>query len=212
MAGIDGGNYSKEYLDLVNQTFERMDNKDRGGNGDGKVQVNEALKDLNLPDLISGQNKEEASKLSRLTKNIPEILSKYAGEDGEFSAQEWADFINGEEWGAVLDAWHSSSKKAQIEMNWIDNAHMPPDGKTTKGEVKVGILNNLESRGINVDTSSIEKLIDKYAGEDGIFTLEEYQQMKQDPEYKEFIEKYNVIPWFTFEDQKDNTAGFNQLG
>ena len=210
LGGINGGNeYSKDYLAAIeNDTFKRIDTK--SGNGDGKIQVKEALADLDIPSLLSGQSKKDAAKLSKLTQNIPEILAKYAGDDGVFSAQEFADFLNGAEWGAVMDAWHASSGMAKIEMQWIDDAQTSfHDGYVTKGEVKAGILNNLAYQGKNVDTQLIEELIDKYAGEDGTFSLQEYQKMKQDPKYKSFIEQYNVTPWFDpFENSGEKNTGF----
>ncbi len=192
-------NYPKEYLKgIKDTTLPRMD---EAGNGDGKVTVDEALNDLNIGGLLNGQNADDTKKIKTAGKNIEQVLTKYAGTDGEFSAQEWADFLNSDEWGSVLDAWDSSEQKAKLEMDWIDNAHMS-DGMTTKGEVKVGILNNLlynkDKYGMNVptNTSEIEALIDKYASKDGTFTLQEYQQMKNDPAYKQFTEQYNVTPWF----------------
>ena len=80
--GINGGNeYPKGYLDAIeNETFKRID-KERG-NDDGKIQINEVLTDLNIPSLLSGQSQKDAAKLSKLTQNLPEILAKYAGDDG----------------------------------------------------------------------------------------------------------------------------------
>ena len=164
----------------------------------GKVTVNEALNDLNIASLLSGQNKTDAAKIKAAAEKIPEVLAKYAGQDGEFTAEEWANFLNGQEWGAVLDAWHSSGKDAKLEMNWIDNAHGIPDKAVTKGEVKVGILNNLHARGVDIDTTEIEAVIDKYAGEDGTFTHKEYMALREDPVYKDIVNKYGVTPWFKF--------------
>lgn len=200
MAGIQDNNYSQSYLaDIENQTLKRIDSN---GNNDGKVTVNEALKDLNIGSLLAGQNEADAAKIQKAAANIESVLKQYAGDDGEFNAKEWADFLNGKEWGAVLDAWHSSGKKTELEMKWTDQAHIP-DTNVTKGEVKVGILNNLlnNQRLFNakeVDTTQIEALINKYAGPDGTFTLEEFHQMKNDPMYKEFVERNNVVPWFKF--------------
>lgn len=196
----DGGTaYSEQYLkEIKNMALTRMD---KAGNGDGKVTVNEALKDLDIGGLLNGQNADDTKKIKTAAKNIEQVLAKYAGTDGVFSAQEWADFLNGDEWGSVLDVWHSSGRKAQLEMDWTDRAHIK-DNKMTKGEVKVGILNNLlynkNKYGMNIptDTTEIEAIIDKYAGPDGTFTLAEYKQMKNDPVYKEFVEQYNVTPWY----------------
>ena len=59
----------------------------------------------------------------------------------------------------------------------------------------------MNANNIDVDTKDIEKLIDKYAGEDGVFNKKEYMALKQDSTYKAFVEKYNVEPWFQFEDK-----------
>lgn len=197
MSGINGNNWDASYLnDIKNEVFKRMDEK---GNGDGKVTVDEALEDLDIGSLLAGQNEEDASKIFNAAHNIEDVLAKYSGEDGEFSATEWADFLNGEEWDSVLDAWHSSGRKAELEMNWIDNAHIS-DGIVTKGEVKVGLLNNLINNGVDIDTTDIENLIDKYASEDGVLTKEEYMQLKQDPLYQDFVKTYGITPWFNIEE------------
>ena len=98
------------------------------------------------------------------------------------------------------EAADSSEKKAELEMCWIDNSNLQ-DGSTTKGEVKVGILNNLYSNGIDISTKEIEAIIDKYAGQDGKFSVDEYQNLKNDPLYKSFIDEYNIEPWFSLEDK-----------
>jgi len=200
-AGINNSNgkYSPEYLSQIeNGVFKRADSIQNGGNGDGKVNVNEALKDLNIGGLLSGLDKksDEYKNLKSLTNKIPEVLAKYAGKDGTFTAREWADFLNGEEWGNVINTYHSSSNFAKIEMGWIDNSRgMYKDGQVTKGEIKVGIFNDLMQRGIKIDTTEIEALIDKYAGEDGTFTVEEYTNLKKDKKYAEFLKKYNATPF-----------------
>ena len=189
MAEINNRMFSQNYLaDIKNITFNRMDSSKNGGNGDGQVDINEAFNDLDIGSLLSGQNLEDSFKIMKAAENIGDALSEYAGEDSIFSEEEWANFINGDEWGSVLDAWHNSSKKAELEMRWIDNAHIE-DGNVTKGELKVGIYNNLWKQGLDISTDSIESLIDEYAGDDGIFTEEEYMALKQDDEYKSFVEK-----------------------
>ena len=196
MAEINGQKWDSGYLnDIKNHAFKRMDG---AGDKDGKVTIKEALNDLNIGSLLSGQNEADTAKIKAAADKIPEVLAKYAGEDGTFSAEEWANFLNGNEWGAVLDAWHSSGKDAKLEMSWIDNAHGYPDKAVTKGEVKVGILNNLLAQNVNIDTTEIEAIIDKYAGEDGTFTHKEYMALREDPAYKEILNKYHVTPWFKF--------------
>ena len=197
MSGISN-NYDDAYLKAIQQeAFTRMDSTENGGNGDKKVTTDEAYRDLNIGYLINGQNAEDAAKIKEASANIKNVLANYAGADGVFTATEWANFLNGSEWNTVLDVWHASDKKAQLEMTWIDNAHSQ-DGQTTKGEIKVGIIQNLQAQNNNIDTTTIEALIDKYAGEDGTFTLKEYQAMKKDPEYKAFVEQHGAKPWFRF--------------
>jgi len=187
------------YLDSVNEAMN--DNDKTFGNGDGKFTVDEAYASLDIGNLLNGQNEQDAEKIQTAAQNIKQTLAEYAGDDGVFSTVEWANFINGKEWGDVLDAWHSSGKKAQMEMNWTDEAGIQ-DGKMTKGEVKAGILNNiayLQSQGelsSSVDTTEIEALIDEYAGDDGVFTLEEYQNLRKNSKYKKFTFELGVTPWF----------------
>ena len=190
-------NYPKEYLDSIkNSAFKRMDAKEYGGNGDGKISTEEAYNSLNINSLFSNQKKgsEEYNKLKIYAGKIPETIKKYAGDDEEFSAEEWAQFINGDEWGQVLDIYHSSSGRAIQEMKWIDEAGIQ-DGSTTKGEIKVGIFNKLANTGKNIDTSEIELIIDDYAGDDGTFTVEEYMALKEDAEFKAFLEEHGIQPY-----------------
>lgn len=82
-------------------------------------------------------------------------------------------------------------------MGWIDEGSngITKDQKCTKGEVKAGILNNMQKIDPTVDCSNIENIIDKYAGDDGTFTVEEYTALKNDPVYKAFLKKYHVNPF-----------------
>ena len=202
-----GNQYSQQYLNEIKDVLtNRIDGN--GGEKDGKVTVNEAYNDLNIGSLLSGlkEGSDEYNKLKALTDKVPEALAKYAGSDGIFQAEEWADFLNGEEWGVVLDQYHSSSNFAQLEMKWIDNTRgMFNDGKVTKGEVKVGLLNKVLEINPNFDTTNIEQLIDRYAGEDGTFTVEEYTAMKKDPEYKAFLNQFRVVP-FGLSNQEANES------
>lgn len=188
--------FSQEYLyGIKTEVFTRMDSASNGGNGDGKITVNEACNDLHIDTLFSGikEDTDEYKNLKGLTDKIPEALVEYSGEDEEFSPEEWAQFLNGQEWGNVLDAYHSSSGFAKLEMGWIDNGHIE-DGKTTKGEVKVGLLSNLKEQGYNIDTTKIEAIVDKYAGNDGTFSVEEYMALKNDKTYSSFLDKYHTSP------------------
>lgn len=191
--------FSQSYLnEIKNEVLTRMDSKENGGNGDGKACVEEAYNDLQINSLLDSLEKDslEYNNLKNYADKIPQALANYAGADKTFSAQEWAEFLNGEEWGNVLDTWHSSSGRAKIEMSWIDNQGIK-DGKTTKGEVKVGILKNIAQSGRKLDTEEIEAIIDKYAGDDGTFTLEEYTSLKNDEIYKNFLDENGVSPLYS---------------
>lgn len=198
-----GNQYPQQYLNDINDVLKnRMDGN--GGKKDGKVTVNEAYNDLDIGDLLSGLEKSsnEYNKLKSLTDKIPEVLKKYAGSDGIFQAEEWANFLNGDEWKAVLDQYHSSSNFAKIEMGWIDRSkNCYPDGQCTKGEVKAGLLNNLQQMELPFIYdkgrvgSRLEALVDKYAGKDGKFTVAEYVAMKKDPEYQQITKDFNLTPF-----------------
>ena len=137
MAEINNSNnYPKDYLNSIqNDVFKRIDGKENGGNGDGKISVNEVYNDLNIGSLLNGlaPYSKEYTKLKSLTDNIPAALQKYAGNDGIFTATEWANFLNGNEWDEVLDTYHSSSNFAKIEMGWIDK-YVGEDGTFTTEE------------------------------------------------------------------------------
>jgi hypothetical protein len=199
--------FSQDYLNGIKDVFKRMDDVKNGGNGDGKVNIKEAFNDLAVASLFDGMKKgsSDYNKLKDATANISDILKDYAGDDGEFSAQEWAEFLNGEEWGNVIDTYHSSEAWSKIEMDWVDNSDgMIKDGKVTKGEVKVGLADDLIQRGYDdVDTSSLDELIDKYAGEDGTFTTKEYTAMRNDSLYKAFVDKYGIVPFHINDDKNE---------
>jgi len=197
MSEINNQKWDSSYLNgIKNEVFTRMD---QAGNGDGKVTIDEAFEDLDIGSLLSGQSKEDCEKIFGAAQNINDVLAEYAGADGIFSPEEWAEFLNGDEWGSVMDAWHSSGKKAELEMNWIDDAHIK-DGKVTKGEIKVGIFNNIISKNQNIDTKELEDIIDKYAGDDGTFSKEEYMKLRQDPLYNEITNQFGALPWFNDEE------------
>jgi len=82
---------------------------DKEGNSDGKVDIQEALNGLNIGNMLNGQSPADLAKLKSSTANIQEVLTKYAGEDGVFSALEWAEFQNGKEWKQVMDTYQNSS-------------------------------------------------------------------------------------------------------
>ena len=195
--------YSQQYYNEINDVFtNRMDGN--GGKKDGKVTIKEAYNDLDIPSLFFGLEKGSAEykKLKSLTDKIPDTLKKYAGSDGIFQAEEWANFINGKEWGDVLDSFHSSSGFSAIEMDWVDKSrNCIQDGQCTKGEVKVGLLNNFDKIKLPLIfdkeriSNKIEAIVDKYAGEDGTFTVAEYTAMKNDPEYKQIIKDFGLFPF-----------------
>lgn len=92
---IGNVSFSQSYLnDIQNEAFARMDSKENGGNGDGKISTNEAYAHLQIESLFYGlkEDSEEYSKLKTFTDKIPETLVEYAGEDEEFSTEEWAQF------------------------------------------------------------------------------------------------------------------------
>ena len=195
LSHINKKKWDQEYLNgIQNESFKKIDG---AGNNDNKVTVDEVLNDLNIPDLLLEQNEVDTAKIKAVADKIPEALVQYAGQDGEFTPEEYAEFLNGSEWGAVLEAWHSSGQDAKLEMNWIGNTNLP-DIAVSKGDIKAGILNNFEVLGVNFDTTEIESVIDKYAGEDGMFTQKEYMALRKDPLYKDILKKYNVTPWFKF--------------
>ena len=192
MTNINQNNYSEAYLNTIeNVVFQRMDSIRNGGNGDGKVSVNEAYNDLNISGMLSGQNEEDTAKIKNAAKNIQQVLAQYAGEDGVFNSREWAEFLNGKEWQGVLDAWHSSEQITQYKII------------TTKDKLRNRLLIGLQSLDAFKVYHNIEKLLDQYAGEDGAFTIKEYQDLKADPEYKEFIKRYHSMPFDNKEPQKD---------
>ena len=212
---INSGNYSLDYLnDIKKNQLDKGDLKENGGDGDGNLSVNEAFNNLALDSVfnhLSGDGAEE--KLNGIKSNVGNVLAKYAGDDGNFSAQEYADFLNGDEWNSVLswldevdNAFYgevetqkdalklSQDEKQELrqEMNFIEQDYYN-DGVLSKGEFTVHILNDLFQRGVDVDTSEIETLIDKYAGKNGSFGAKEYYLLKQDETFKNFLQNTNTI-------------------
>ena len=200
-SGVGGSNFPEQYLAEIKNTLQNNDKQ--YGNGDGQLDINEAYSSLDVASLLANQNSADAEKIKTSSADIQDVLKKYAGKDGVFSAQEWAEFLNGEEWGAVLKAWHSSSGKAKLEMAWIDQANSTKDGKVAQGEITSSLINNLIAQGKKLENLDNEKtfladIVAKYAGADGVFTLEEYQALKADKDYQEFVNKNHIVPWFKF--------------
>lgn len=189
--------YSPDYLKTVRDNL--INNADgNGGIKDGRITLQESYNNLNVGSLFSDlkEGSFEYNRLNYHASKIPAALQKYAGDDGIFQASEYADFINGEEWKNVLDAYHSSSNFCKTEMDWIDSSDgMYNDGNLAKGELKVGILRSLSNSNTKLDTTLIEDMVDEYAGDDGTFTVEEYTALKNNNLYKNFIDKYNVSPF-----------------
>lgn len=188
--------YSNEYLNAVRQAMAaNIDGN--GGKKDGKVTVQEALNSLNIGGILYGikEDTQEYKNLKTLADNIPQTVQKYAGKDGVFQAYEWANFLNGNEWGQFLELHRSSSKSLKQEMQKIEQSQEGfKDGLLSKGELKVGIINNLRKIAPFINTAMIESIIDKYAGQDGIFSVEEYAALKKDPCYDLFLKTFKVSP------------------
>ncbi|MBR2525941.1 hypothetical protein IKE67_05705 [bacterium] len=110
-------------------------------------------------------NTPEAANIFR------EAITQYADAEGILTEDKFAAFNND-----------------VAEMVHIEDRHIV-DGQLTKGEVKTDLINQLDG---SVDTAQIEKLIDKYVGDDGIFDVAEYTKLKNDPEFKAILEKHNI--------------------
>ena len=173
----NGAKYSQEYLNSVkNVLANRIDGN--GGDKDNKVTIKEAYNDLNIGDLLSSlkDGSNEYNKLKALTDNIPNVLTKYAGSDGVFKTEEWADFINGKEWGAVLDLFHSLKNSA----------------KTEKSEAILKKIDNtefLKKDEKQVIKDKLKAIAKRYAGRDYRFTIMEYNVMLNDREYQDLKNK-----------------------
>ena len=181
--------FGKSYIDECSEALKRYDK-----NGDGSVTLDEFFSQS-----IFGSEKFD--------KKAKDIMTQYAGSEGKVSAEVYAEWLNSNEYQQVLDDYHSSKEFSEIEMGWVDNAHIQ-DGQTTKGEVKVDLLNRLPD---GVDGSKMEALIDKYAGEDGVFTTEEYTNLKNDPEFKAFLKAHD-IQLGTGNYTNNNGNGGNNIG
>lgn len=187
------------YQQEIQNSFARMDSQANGGNGDGKVSVDEALNDLDIPSLFSNldENSDEYKNLKKYTDKVPAALAKYAGNDKEFTTDEWDKFLNGSEWLNVIDTYHKTSSFAKDEMSWID-AKYTEDSNVTTTEVVAYLYSHFASQkqDTNEDFSvlkTITNLIYKYAGSDSKFTKEEYTQMLNDSTYSAFVKKYYKI-------------------
>ncbi|MBQ3642352.1 hypothetical protein II906_10590, partial [bacterium] len=192
--------------DYLNDIQDVMDNRmdgNKAGKKDGKVSYEEAYNDLDIPDLFDGlqEGSDEYNKLKTLTDKIPEALKKYIGSDGQLQAEEWSKFLNGPEWGAVLDQFHSSSNWASFQMSWIKISNeMDRNVDVTKDIVTKGLLSNLKKNyssdnQFNSVSNRLKALVEKYAGKDGVFTVKEYTAMLNDSEYKQLIDKYHLTPY-----------------
>ena len=72
MAEINNGYGQSDYFKNIEDTaFKRMDDTNNGvGNGDGKITVDEALYDLGIASLLSGQNEADTAKIKAAAEKI----------------------------------------------------------------------------------------------------------------------------------------------
>ena len=87
----------------------------------------------------------------------------------------------------------------KIHLQRNDKEYGNGDGKVTIGEIGSSLWNNLVTN-VHMPSESQHKFITetlkKYAKDDGTFSLEEYQALKQDKEYKTFIQKNDLTAWY----------------
>lgn len=199
------GNSSQQtYRTQIEQPLSRTDSEGYGGDDDGNMEIDEALSDLDIGHMLSGfdGDSKEYKKLKKLTDKIPKALEKCAGDDGILQPDEWEKFLKGKAWGKVLKTYHSTSDYIISEMDMIDHLETSKtDGKCTKDEVKAMITDSVKAADPDFDSSTnkkfkkIEKIIDKFAGDDGIFTAEEYAKLKNKSKYAKFVKEYNIEPF-----------------
>lgn len=97
--------FSQDYLNSIkNEAFPRIDSKDRYGNGDGKITVDEVYKDLEIGRLFYGlkEDSDEYNRLKTFTDKIPEALVEYSGDDAIFSVEEYTALKNDETYSTFL--------------------------------------------------------------------------------------------------------------
>lgn len=203
--------FSSSYLNSIRQTFNSRIDGNTDGKKDGKITVAEAYRDLNISDMLSGLNpsSQEYNRIKSATDRVPQALRNYAGSDGVFTENEWANFLNGAEWGAALDAYHSTSRWAEHEMSSIDEAS-DRNGRVSVGEVKAGLLNSISETYSSFNTTELEAIVDNYAGNDGIFSKEEYTRMLNDPKYRNIINQTGATPYYS-KNNTNNNFGFNSM-
>jgi len=195
MTRINDGSFDAAYLKgIKDEVLPRMDSTLNGGNGDGVADVEEAYRDLNPEMVFRGIEKNSAAykKLRGYVDKIEGALEEYAGKDGKFTAEEWAQFLNGEEWGNVLDVYRTHSSEYPPNKGLKAELSQLEDGPLTKGELKVSIFTALHKKGSNPNTENIEYLIDEFAGEDGTFSEEEYEKLNNCAAYKRFLKRYRI--------------------
>jgi hypothetical protein len=126
--------------------------------------------------LMCGLTVDEINKKGGV--NVNKFLAYYALANS--ATEEWADFINGKEWGAVLDLFHSLKNSAKTEKS----------GAILKKIDNTEILKKDEKQVIKDKLKAIAK---RYAGRDYRFTIMEYNVMLNDLEYQALKNKLNQL-------------------
>ena len=111
--------YSQEYLLGCSQSLQIAD---KCGDNDGQASLQEVYTLLGVKSMLDIVKKDNDNSkylmMKDLINNLPNVLAKYAGNDGYFTPEEYADFVNNsEEWTQILSIYTSTTAYKDIVKN-----------------------------------------------------------------------------------------------
>ncbi len=199
---IEPSKYDSEYLAGANDALKLTDQR---GNADGRVSSDEFFADqMQTYKNVFGEDTTIFGQATKLAQAQEDIVKEYAGEDGILSAEEYADCINSDEYGKTLDQyWQLRSEMEQKQgaeffLGAVDNSGNQ-DGNADAEEVYsklVDIYSNTFAEDAKLKAKSMDiakkeyELTKKYAGEDGILNVTEYQQLLASDEFIKLNDQY----------------------
>jgi len=187
--------FGQEYIDSM-QSYTSGQDID----GDGKTTAEDMYQSrINLHNDLFSHDPELMAKGQELAEKYKQAWQLYSNSDGSIEGYNAALALNSDTFKKLDEEYATLHDQAMYyfegqEMQQIDATGIT-DGQVTKGEVKVS--NNDFYEKINTKEGSDEKmqdiiaqeeaLIDKFSGDDGVFSAEEYHQYQNSDEHKELL-------------------------
>lgn len=194
--------FGQEYLDSM-QSYTSGQDID----GDGKTTAEDMYQSrMDLHNDLFSHDPELMAEGQELAEKYKQAWQLYANSDGNIEGYNAALALNSDTFKELDAEYAKLHDKAMYyfedqQMQEID-ADYCPDGQVTKGEVKVsnsdfyGKLNIKEGADEKIQDilAQEDALVDKFVGDDGVFSAEEYHQYQNSDEHEQLIAQlYDIV-------------------